>query len=167
MFQQCLPPMATVCHGSTQETPLENACDFAKASIKFASSSARQDDCITARRSARLGDLHHALTFTWMPKGNFKVLGGADIVFLRAGDVSMIHDSFISIASLGSLITLVQVASTNLPSQGHTRTLQSALALAWEKKTANSFQEDQWNIEMEQGCLRSSCYQWVTPPSGT
>jgi len=65
-----------------------------------------------------------------MPKGNFKVLGGADIVFLRAGDVSMIHDSFISIASLGSLITLVQVASTNLPSQGHTRTLQSALALA-------------------------------------
>lgn len=60
MFQQCLPPMATVCHGSTQETPLENACDFAKASIKFASSSARQDDCITARRSARLGDLHHA-----------------------------------------------------------------------------------------------------------
>lgn len=42
----------------------------------------------------------------------------------------MIHDSFISIASLGSLITLVQVASTNLPSQGHTRTLQSALALA-------------------------------------
>ena len=91
MFQQCLLPMATVCHGSTQETPLENACDFAKASIKFASSSARQDDCITARRSARLGDFASCpLPSHECPEGNFKVLGGADIVFLRARDVSMI-----------------------------------------------------------------------------
>ena len=167
MFQQCLPPMATV-------LPKKHPWKTPVISPRLRLNSHLHPH---ARMIASLHAAPHALgicimplTFTWMPRRKFQGLrwGPAHWYFLEL-EMFQWFPGFLHFHCFPGFRknTSVQVASTNLPSQGHTRTLQSALALAWEKKNCKQFSGRSMEYWNGAGYQRSSCYQWVTPPSVT